>query len=272
MTSFWHAFFSDFFSFVTSPFYLFLVGLCWGSFLNVLAHRLITGTSPLNGRSSCPLCAKPLAWYDLIPLFSWFALRGRCRHCAARISWLYPAIELLTAFTLFGMAMTLEPRYWIASWIYVSALIVTVRTDITDLIIMRQTTIFMLPWALGAAYFNLLPITILQSLIGMIVGTSFLALVNASFWLITHKRGIGQGDIELSALIGAFTGFLGWWTALIIASTGGTIIGIILFVLKKASNASTVQQVLTTKIPLGALLAIGSIIYTVFQKSISALL
>ena len=74
---------------------IFLIGVCVGSFLNVCIHRLPRNESIVWPGSRCPSCAKPLAWYDNIPIISFLVLRARCRSCGAGISWRYPVVELL---------------------------------------------------------------------------------------------------------------------------------------------------------------------------------
>ena len=75
---------------------LFVLGVCAGSFLNVVLYRLRTGDSPLRGRSYCDNCKKPIAWYDNIPLLSFLILSGKCRHCQRQIPIDYPIVEALT--------------------------------------------------------------------------------------------------------------------------------------------------------------------------------
>src|ERR1700680_5334853 len=76
---------------------IFLLGLAFGSFLNVCIYRLPLGLSVVTPRSACPCCKRPIAFYDNLPVVSWLFLRGRCRHCKARISPRYLFVELLTA-------------------------------------------------------------------------------------------------------------------------------------------------------------------------------
>ncbi len=73
---------------------IFVLGLAFGSFLNVCIYRLPLGLSVVSPRSACPACKRPIALYDNVPVLSWLILRGRCRHCKARISPRYLAIEL----------------------------------------------------------------------------------------------------------------------------------------------------------------------------------
>src|SRR5262245_8444849 len=80
-----------------------VLGLIVGSFLNVVIARLPEGRSLWGPRSMCPDCGAAIAWYDNVPVLSFVALRGRCRHCAMPISWQYPLTEAATAL-LFGLA------------------------------------------------------------------------------------------------------------------------------------------------------------------------
>src|SRR3989344_5512160 len=77
--------------------FLFLFGLCVGSFLNVVAIRYGTERSIITARSACPHCGKTLSWFELVPLLSFILQKGRCRNCKTKISFQYPLIEFLTA-------------------------------------------------------------------------------------------------------------------------------------------------------------------------------
>jgi leader peptidase (prepilin peptidase)/N-methyltransferase len=98
-------------SLILHPFFvlllwLFAVGAAIGSFLNVVVYRLPRGMSLVKPGSHCPACNKPIRWYDNVPIFGWFLLRGRCRDCKGRISFRYPLVEAITAvmFLAVGMA------------------------------------------------------------------------------------------------------------------------------------------------------------------------
>lgn len=84
--------------------WLFAVGACIGSFMNVVIYRLPAGLSLLHPASRCPMCETPIRASDNVPIFGWLLLRGRCRHCCAAISGRYPAVELLVALLFFGLA------------------------------------------------------------------------------------------------------------------------------------------------------------------------
>lgn len=84
--------------------WLAVVGGCVGSFLNVVVYRLPAGKSLIRPGSFCPKCGHPIRWYDNVPVFGWFLLRGRCRDCHEPISFRYPLVEAITAAMFFGLA------------------------------------------------------------------------------------------------------------------------------------------------------------------------
>ncbi len=238
--------------------------LCWGSFLNVLAFRLIQGRSVLYPRSQCPACSTQLAWYDLIPLISWFKLRGKCRSCSAPISALYPFIELLTA-VLFSLLIFLVPTPYIPAYaLFFSALIVTIRSDLETMLISRFVTLFLIPVGFALSYTQLLPINLTQSALGTILGFGFLSIISHSFLWLTGKEGIGQGDIELLAFIGSFTGAAGCWISLLFGSVFGSLVGGVYMMVTRPSAS--------LKIPFGPFLAFCAIGFLLFQKQLIQLL
>lgn len=237
-----------------------LLFLCWGSFLNVLAHRFVFGHDIIFKRSFCVTCKKTLQFLDLIPVFSWIILGKKCRYCKKEISILYPAIELLTALLLTLMFLYLPSQYFIAYTLFISALIIIIRTDIETLLISRFTTIYTIPIAYILSYYNLLPIGLLESLIASIFGYILLWLTNKVFYYLKKVDGIGEGDFELLATIGAFTGYLGVWSSILIGSFLGALIGLIFYYRNKLTAS--------TQIPFGPLLAFGALIYLFGQNFI----
>lgn len=233
---------------------------CWGSFLNVVAYRLIKGLSIVYPPSFCPHCATPISWYDNIPLVSWCLLGGRCRTCNAQISYLYPCIELFTIVSLYALYSTIDLIYFPAYFLFFSALIVSIRSDLETLLISYYATFGVIPIALGACYLDYLPITLYQSVSGATCGFLFLWLVSAIFTGMTGKKGMGEGDMDLLALIGAFTGPYGVWATILIASVTGSLTGIGMLA---SGNASS-----NTRIPFGPFLACGAIIFVLWQKNI----
>ncbi len=233
------------------------IWLCWGSFLNVVAYRLVREQSIIRPRSRCPHCQHQLAWYDNIPVLSWIVLGGTCRYCHGTISVLYPLIELLTALIMSTLCLISPARYMPAYFIFFSALIVTCRSDLETMLISQYVTLFIIPIGFLCSYFNLLPISLVQSIIGAIFGYGFLWAIAYMFKVITGIQGMGEGDFELLALIGSFLGIAGTWYSLMIASILGAIIGIIMIFFGKAER--------NTKIPFGPFLSIAGILLALLR-------
>lgn len=240
--------------------FAFLFFLCWGSFLNVVGYRLVRDQS-LQGRSRCPSCATKLAWYDLIPVLSWITLKGKCRTCKAPISFLYPLIELLTAISCTSLIFV-DPLYRMGCFIFFSALIVTVRTDLEKMLISRSMTLYLIPVAFFLSFENMLPVSPIDSMIGAIFGYAILWIIAWAFKKVRKIEGLGQGDLDLLAMIGAFTGFFGAWFALVIGSLLGSCIGLIVALKTKRHDVA---------LPFGPWLAIGAIAFVFLQKYITTI-
>lgn len=255
--------------------------LSWGSFLNVIAYRTTFDKKLFSRRSFCPSCAHTIAWYDNIPFISWIMLGARCRGCNSTISYLYPLIEFLAAFlvtalwiksfvllplidnwlVLIKMAtivpiLQLSPdrfMYFVVYFVFISSLIVIVRCDLEAMVIPQIFTLWLLPIGIIAAFFEVIPITLMQSLVGGVVGYGLVWLIKIAFWYMTKREGIGVGDMELLALIGVFLGPLGVWSALMIGSITGLIIG--------GSYIWWSGKGRGAKIPFGPFLALGAFMY-----------
>ena len=241
-----------------------LVGLLWGSFLNVVAYRIIRHESIAFPRSHCPHCNHTLAWYDLVPLFSWLALKGSCRYCAAPISFLYPFIELLTASLFVLLYNQFDLPYILSYGLFFSALIVSIRTDLEHLLISRLASLCLVPIGIMLAISGWLPITGTESCLGAIFGYALLWGTAVAFKRITKKEGIGEGDFELMAMIGSFTGPMGVWLTITAGSLIGSIVSVVYLVItKKAPN---------TKIPFGPFLALGAIVFVLYNQMITTLM
>ncbi len=241
---------------------LFITFLCWGSFLNVVGYRLIRNYS-LMGRSFCPHCKQQLAWYDTIPLVSYAAVWGRCRNCRNVISSLFPFIELLTATLLTLMVLYIQPRYWFGYGVFISALLVTIRTDFEKMLISRYMTWGLIPLAFALSTFKFLPISLPESILGMVFGYAVLWIIARLFYAVRNVEGMGDGDIDLLAMIGAFTGILGAWSTLLFGSFLGVIASLVQMLISKRVRV---------KIAFGPWLAAGAIIYIFLQGHIAVLI
>lgn len=224
-----------------------------------MACRGIAGTT-LLGRSACPYCHRQLSWYELIPVVSWVLLRGKCRTCRSTILWLYPFIEIITAFSLLALWYMTPMPYAITYFLFFSALLVTMRTDIEHMLILDTATLYMAPVGVVAACLGLLPITCLQSFIGGVVGYGILWLLKTVHTWLTGKDGMGEGDLLLLMMIGTFLGPLGVWFTLLIGSLIGSLCALILYALGQYQR--------NLQLPFGAFLVVGAMAYTILQNEL----
>lgn len=187
-------------------------------------------------------------------------LKRKCRQCSAEITWLYPLIELSTTIILCALFTYIPMHYWVAYFCFFSALLVTIRTDLESMLISRYVSLFLVPIGIIFSLFQALPITALESISGALTAYAWLYLVGYLFYKVTGKIGLGQGDYELMAFIGAFLGIIGWWLTLLIGSLFGSIVGLTYLAIYRKDRE--------TKIPFGPFLAFGAIIFVFFKEII----
>ncbi len=261
-------------------FFVFLAGLCWGSFLNVVAHRLVHNKHFFTVRSRCPYCHAVIVWYDNIPLVSWLLLRGTCRRCQHPITWLYPFIELLTGVMMVLLYASAAHKFFIIDWndwsvfsvlpaaayktvalhfVFLSALIAATRTDLEDLVIPQVFSLWLVPIGIVASYLHVLDISVIESLFGAALGYGILWAIAVLFKWAMGKEGMGEGDMELLAMIGSFLGPLGVWAALMVGSLTGLVAG--------GGYVLTRGKGRETRIPFGPFLALGAAMY-LFSKPV----
>ncbi len=248
----------------------FILGLAVGSFLNVLIDRLPNDESPFKGRSYCDKCRKKLVWFDMIPILSFFLLRGKCRLCHSSISVYYPIVELITA-VLFISAVYLLPqisigyqvltiKYMIDAlyyWFIVSSLIVIFFTDLKYGIIPDKIVYPAI--AISFLYLIFLHSNILISNIVSSIGVFLFFLF---LYFITKGRGMGLGDVKLVFFLGLLLGFPKIIIALYIAFLTGAVAGLILIMWKK-------KRLKIATIPFGPFLALGTFLsYFLSEKII----
>lgn len=212
---------------------VFVIGAVVGSFLNVLALRTLEGRSLVWPPSSCPACANRIAFFDNIPVLSFFILRGKCRACQAAISWQYPAVELVTA----CFAVVLYYRFglsaeFIGMCVLSSCLIAVTVTDLREKLIPHDITYPTI--VLGLIYSAYVRSDLLGALAG--VGASYLIFdFLAHYGLVIYQKlkpevvdedidVMGGGDAVLSAVIASWLG----WQRLVLALAVGFLIGTII--------------------------------------------
>lgn len=224
-------------------------GAVVGSFLNVCIYRLPRGGSVVWPASACPHCGRPLAWYENVPLVSWIVLWGRCRTCRAPISPRYPIVEAIAAvlfaasWWLYGPSLLLVSRLILGC-----ALIVLFAIDLEHHLLPNVITVPGIVVGFGFSWFA--PPGWVASLIGLLLGGGVLYGVAAAYFWWRREEGLGMGDVKMLAMVGAF---LGWKLALVtlmLASIGGSVIGVLLIALKGRD--------MKYALPFGTFLALGA--------------
>jgi len=224
---------------------VFAPGLALGSFLNVVAARVPLRRSIVRPPSACMSCNREIAWYDNVPLVSYFLLRGRCRHCEARIPFLYPAVELVTALLLAGcvLAFGLTAEAAVAAFfcaVLVAVSVIDLEHRIIPNRIVLPATVVVL---VGNSVRDLSPEWALAALAGS--GFLFAAA-------IAYPAGMGMGDVKLALLMGAALG-----RTVSVALMVGMVAALVPSVVLLARHGAKARKM---GIPFGPFLAIGSIV------------
>jgi leader peptidase (prepilin peptidase) / N-methyltransferase len=229
---------------------IFVLGLAFGSFLNVCIYRLPLGLSVVTPRSACPQCKHPIALYDNIPVLSWLILGGRCRHCKARISPRYLTIELLTGALFLACYWFFGPTLSTLKYcIFAFLLLGLIFTDAETKLLPDKMTLPGL--ALGLVFSLLVPVndlasqflpgmvnlpfsgelsmrmvSLVDSLLGAALGASFIYGAGAIYLRWRGTEGMGFGDVKLMAMVGAFLGMKLTVFTIFTASIAGSLFGL----------------------------------------------
>lgn len=227
-----------------------ILGLCLGSFLNVVIHRLPLGQSLLRPRSRCPHCGHAIRPWHNLPVLGWLWLRGRCADCRAAIPVRYPLVEL--AGGLFTLTAVLAfPTPWhsaAALWLFLSLLAVFF-IDLEHRIIPDEISLGGTVLGLVLAHWT---IGLRPALAGAVAGAAGLFLVGWFYRRIRGRDGMGFGDVKLAAMLGAFLGLSGLVMTVLFASVLGSATGIALIAVRRGSGA--------TALPFGSFLAPAAVV------------
>lgn len=231
---------------------LFLLGLIIGSFLNSVIYRFDEINTLFTHRSHCPHCKAEIAWYDLVPLFSFVALSGRCRSCRKQISWQYPIVELITGLLFAAIYLNFSISIYSIFLLFASCFLLVIfvydlyHMIIPDLCIVPPLIVWIVLWLLTFTNITLnLPASFSNLLLGAIISAGFIGLLV----LITRGKGMGIGDIKLALLVGFILGWPNIVIGLSLAFIIGAIVGLMLLISK--------TKKLKSSIPFGPFLVIG---------------
>ena len=208
--------------------FLLVLGLCIGSFLNVVIARVPEGLSIVRPGSRCPKCGHVLAWYENIPLVSWLALRARCRGCATPISVRYPLVELLTGLLFFACLRRFGWTYeLVPALVLVTLLVPLTFIDLDHWILPLSMTVsgtlagvaLALPRGMEPFW---------DAVIGAVAGFGAFRLMEYVGWKVFKKEALGAGDKYLVAMLGAFLSWRALLGILLFASMQGAVVGIVM--------------------------------------------
>ena len=206
--------------------YAALLGAMVGSYLNVVVYRVPLGLSTVRPRSRCPYCDGGIRALDNIPILSYLVLRGRCRSCGAPISARYPTVEAATALLFAACALRFGASWaLIPAFVLVSLLVALALIDFDHFLLPDRLT---LPGiVVGLALQPLNPLsTLLEALIGVVAGAGLLILMINFWYWIRKEEGMGLGDVNMLAMVGAFLGWQGVLATLLLSAFAGALFGL----------------------------------------------
>lgn len=218
-------------------FYALVVGLIFGSFLNVVILRLPLKKDLVRARSACPYCGSQLRWYHNIPVFSFLFLKGRCGFCGGKIAWRYPLVELLTgliAYFLFPdridpASLALFAFQFTVACIFICHFFI----DLDHQLLLDSLNLYLLavvlPFVLFTYHWN-------YWLLGGLVGFGGTLLVTWLFYKIRGQIGLGGGDIKLYGILGLLFGPSGIAFHIFLSCFVGALVGLTLIALKRTTK------------------------------------
>ena len=245
--------------------YLFTLGCCIGSFINVLIYRLPLDQSIVYPNSRCPKCKIKINWFDNLPLISWFLLRGKCRSCKTKISFSYPIVELSTGL-LIWFNLYANPTIYSQLPISITIVLGTFFSTVLLVLAILDFKYFWLPKSLtlGGIIFGLSSSLFIDlfnnfekfsnsiySITGSLLGFSIFYLISHIGKKIFKKAVMGGGDLKLSALLGTWLGVKGLLISIWLSFISAGIFVVLGLLLKKIKRSQ--------KIPFGVFLAFSGL-------------
>ena len=250
--------------------YLFVIilGGLWGSFANVCIYRLPLDKGVVSGRSYCPKCKKQITWKDNIPIISYFLLNGKCRKCKKQISSQYALVEFLSIlfftiiYFLYGITFTT-----LLLMILSLSFIIIFFIDLKHFIIPNEITFSMMALGFLKSFdpnLNSLFPNYINSLIGGLLGYGIIWSIIYFYKQVRKKEGMGLGDAKLFAVIGFWFG----WLAIPFIIFLSSVIALLSVVPSLLKNSRT----MSSQIPFGPYIIVGTLVYLVFENSFKSLL
>ena len=250
--------------------YLFVIilGGLWGSFANVCIYRLPLDKGVVSGRSYCPKCKKQITWKDNIPIISYFLLNGKCRKCKKPISSQYALVEFLSIlffviiYFLYGITLTT-----LLLMVLSLSFIIIFFIDLKHFIIPNEITFSMMALGFLKSFdpnLNSLFPNYINSLIGGLLGYGIIWSIIYFYKQVRKKEGMGLGDAKLFGVIGFWFG----WIAIPFVIFLSSVIALLSVVPSLLKNSRT----MSSQIPFGPYIILGTLIYLFFENSFKSLL
>ena len=248
--------------------FVIILGGLWGSFANVCIYRLPLDKGVVSGRSYCPKCKKQIAWKDNIPIISYYLLSGKCRKCKKKISPQYVLVEFLSIlfftiiYSLYGITLTT-----LLLIVLSLAFIIIFFIDLKHFIIPNEITFLMMALGFIKSFdpnLNSMFPNYIHSLIGGLFGYGIIWSIIYFYKQVRKKEGMGLGDAKLFAVIGFWFG----WIAIpfiIFLSSVTALLSVFPSLLKNSRTMSS-------QIPFGPYIIVGTLVYLVFENSFKSLL
>jgi leader peptidase (prepilin peptidase)/N-methyltransferase len=280
-----------------------LLGLAFGSFLNVCLSRWPEGESIIHPRSHCRNCQHTLAWWENVPLLSWIILRGRCRKCRVWISVRYLLVELAVgilwaitawhvvpellgnAFTtmasnlvaavgtmifywlLVALAALDAEHLWLPNMITIPGILVGILFSIARATLIALSPTHYMENRFEAIKYEVIPV-VMWTVIAIIVCAGLLLLIRWLYWIFRHREGMGLGDVKLIAMLAAWLGLPATLLAFFISALLGALAGLVVIAVPAMRDEG--EGWATSKLPFGTFLCIGGIISSLWGEPIIA--
>lgn len=244
---------------LSEPFFVFIVGLVFGSFVTCVAHRLPIGEDIVRKPSYCPSCETGLTFYDLWPVFSWMLSCGRCSHCKSVIPLSYPLIEIATGilFLLAYFQFGLVPQTFVI-WLMSVALMVMIVVDLEHFIIPDSVHLVLIPLAVAYHYFQAAGWQ--DALSGMLLMAALALFLHYGYSALRGRVMLGFGDVKFFTIAGLW---LGLWPLVPFLFFSG-ILGVILGLVWRRLGRGEV-------FPFGPALALSLYVCVLYQDHINIL-
>jgi len=281
-----------------------LLGLSFGSLLNVCVLRWPRGESIVRPRSHCRGCGRTLAWWEILPVVSWIFLRGRCRTCHIQVSCRYPLIELavgvpcaiagwqwlggllapdlpplfyyssmvvflgkmILTWLLVALAILDAENLWLPDWLTLPGAAIGLIVTLSR-VKLELDSVLIMHGSIGPEWRVLLQFAF-RWLLGILAAAALILMIRWVYWLIRRREGIGLGDAKLMAMLAAWLGLPGALLSFGLGALLGALAGVVLLAVPATRNSS--EGWATTKLPLGTFLCVGGMFSSLWGEPIIA--